>query len=744
VVRNRSLTVLVTHGGADPPAVIATIRSIVACGEADHVLVAPGYPGSGSPVPEDDGPTVPGGDGPTSVTLLDGASSPLDVLVKSSSRYIAVVPAGTLVGAGGLERHLQALDAHADAVVSATFAGPGDGDSAPRTRSLLASVADGTDPPVLDGREFARALLADGWPIGTVPSLVAIRTSAVDRSSRGGLSDGGRPGDGDGDLCGAVLATLTRGTVWCDLEASITAGGRPTPPALPSWRLWRTALHHAVRLGLLDEPGEAVAMLVAQTRRTARQLGRAASGTPGTRIDDVREALEAWRAFVADEAASGTTLPLQAVVVPDGDRGDETVTVEAAARVGIPSSVLDPRLAVAAEDMLGGSLPPTGDLARLLARCDVPLLMMRSGETPEVADRLQLAAVLEDHGVDRPYGAIATPSGPQRRLVAPRSPVPAPGGTVGAEHLHSLRIGSIRAGDRPDWLPPSVLRPLPHRFTEFAVVAPDYTEIHGGVVALHRLCDRLNAIGYRAYIHPIGAEGAIRPGWRTPLRRGRLLRDAVMVYPEIVTGNPFGSTLVVRWLLNRPSWFTGHPMDEGPDDLLVTFNAQITADHDVVSVPLIDPSTFFPKDRPGSGRLLWIGKGTLPDEFDRSDMTLVTNSWPATRQALASLLRRADTLYTCDWLTSLIDEALMCATPVVLVGDQAWDRDEVTPRPGMTWGADPDLDGARRDVVTYYDQYLDSLRTVDVGIEHFVQLVNDHFGALDRSAPTPSSGPDVG
>jgi hypothetical protein len=286
-----------------------------------------------------------------------------------------------------------------------------------------------------------------------------------------------------------------------------------------------------------------------------------------------------------------------------------------------------------------------------------------------------------------------------------------------------------------DWLPRSVVHASNHRFQTFVLVAPDYTEAHGGVVAIHRLCDRLNVLGYRAYLEPIGEHGTIRPGWTTPLRRGRRLDDAVAIYPEIVTGNLLGAPRVVRWLLNRPGWFTGLPMDEDPDDLVVTFDPQIAADRPVLRVPLIDPTMFFPKDRPGRGKLLWIGKGRLPDDFDRSGTTLITASWPSDRAALARLLRGADVLYSCDWLTSIIDEALLCGTPVVLIGEQGWSREEVLLRPGMIWG-DHDLDRARAEVSGYADDYRRSLDLVDTSVEEFVQLVNDHFGK-DLSVAEP-------
>jgi len=280
-----------------------------------------------------------------------------------------------------------------------------------------------------------------------------------------------------------------------------------------------------------------------------------------------------------------------------------------------------------------------------------------------------------------------------------------------------------------DWLPRPAKGASQQALNTFVIAAPDYTDTHAGVVALHRLCDRLNVLGYRAFIHPIGRTAATRPGWHTPLRRGRSLRDAVAIYPEIVTGNLLGADRVVRWLLNRPGRFTGSAMGEGPTDLLVSFSTQVSRDHPLLSLPLVDPDVFFPKDAPGAGGLLWIGKGALPPDFDRSATTLITDHWPWDRRRLADVLRAADVLYTCDWLTTMIDEALMCGTPVVLVGPQDWDRSDVLLRRGMAW-SEASLPEARQEVGRYFPDYVAGLAMVNDDVERFVQLVNDHFGRV--------------
>ena len=746
MVRTSSLTVLVAQGDASWSSVLGAVRSVIATGQAADVQVIATSPPAGDSAEGSDHVAGSIGDASTSVTFLDGSIRPADVLNTCSTQFLGILHAQAAVVEGTLERHLRALHDHTEAVLSVSLACPDEEREATETRALLLSAAAGTDSRIVDGRAFARALLFDGWPLDTVPSVLVVRTSAAvgprsDHLERH-LTEGGAS---ERDLYGILLAMLTRGSVWSDPEVGVNVGPRPPTEGYPQWRRWSEIMEAGSELGLVDGPGEAVQALICHTRRTAALLRRPRAAGPGALFDHraelVRGISESWRSLITTEASMPPLLPLHVAILPDDDPDKVAASADVAGRIAARVSILASPLDPPPIDAGGGLPTPEGwtanrDLARLLEGGDFPVLIVRAGEKPEILDRRQLTALLEDPGPHRPLGTIATPSGFQPRLVwsgssdAPRSETP------DTPPVYSLRLGTTAPGEHQDWLPPSTLGRGSHRLTKFIVVAPDYTEIHGGVVALHRLCDRLNALGYEAFVHSIGVMGDTRPDWLTPQRRGRSMSDAVMVYPEIVTGNPFEAKRVVRWLLNRPGWFTGSPMGEGPDDLVVAFDQQISSEHAVVSVPLIDPFTFFPKDRPGSGSLLWIGKGRLPGEFDRSDKTLITNSWPAERTELAALLRGADVLYTCDWLTSIIDEALMCATPVILIGDQTWSRHEIAMRPGMAWEDEADFDRARRDACRYYPRYLESLHSVDASIERFVQLVNDHFDAVD-GRPVP-------
>jgi hypothetical protein len=328
----------------------------------------------------------------------------------------------------------------------------------------------------------------------------------------------------------------------------------------------------------------------------------------------------------------------------------------------------------------------------------------------------------------------------------PDAPVPGRGTAPGSAAPSPSPVAAPASVRQPDRAPPArtavtgTVGPL----RRFLIAAGDYNPTSAGPVALHLLCHRLNRLGYEATIAPVGpipsipALGITNPDWLTPLAKvGDRFERCVAIYPENVAGNPVNSPWVVRWLLHRPGYFSGIPLDAGADDLLVTWDRAIAPDLPVFSLPLIDLATYHPKGAPGHGRLLWVGKGRVPGSLDRTAMTEITRSWPKGHLAMANVLRSAELLVSCDWLSSLNDEARMCGTPVALAGAQEWAPGEpmaLSEHEGPGAFACPDghptpeqLLRATDDCGQHRAWYQRRVAGLDDEIERFVSMINAHF-----------------
>lgn len=116
---------------------------------------------------------------------------------------------------------------------------------------------------------------------------------------------------------------------------------------------------------------------------------------------------------------------------------------------------------------------------------------------------------------------------------------------------------------------------------KFIIYSNYYNDDSGGTVVLHQLCHFLNQIGEQAFIWPakkpvfdyktpFQSIAAFIKYFRkkrnfplndllnTPIAKYSDLEDAIVVYPEIIDGNPLLANQVVRWLLHKPGYHRGY------------------------------------------------------------------------------------------------------------------------------------------------------------------------------------------
>jgi O-antigen biosynthesis protein len=199
---------------------------------------------------------------------------------------------------------------------------------------------------------------------------------------------------------------------------------------------------------------------------------------------------------------------------------------------------------------------------------------------------------------------------------------------------------------------PYVLTPMPYRHNS------------AGIRALHRLIHEINQRGIPAY-----ADNG-NPAWfERPLAAYAESIAPIMIYPEVVSGNPFGMERVVRWTLNTPGYLAGDT-SYAPTERVFTWSKRFY-DAPLLTVDVLEHELF---NADGTGvrdtDCFYVGKG--PKRGANKDasvdgMTEITLAFPPTRAEVAALLRRTRTLYTYDDCTSLTDEAIDCGCEVILL-----------------------------------------------------------------------------
>jgi tetratricopeptide (TPR) repeat protein len=218
----------------------------------------------------------------------------------------------------------------------------------------------------------------------------------------------------------------------------------------------------------------------------------------------------------------------------------------------------------------------------------------------------------------------------------------------------------------------------------YYVYAPPWRRNSAGKKAMHLLCHHLNKIGEEAYVH-LHIASEVNPLLQTPLLTGEVMArhramgaEPVVIYPEVLHGNPLNARYVVRYILNHPG-LLGGPKTFDDSDLLVYYHPEYMSELDktgevpILLLPTWDYSVFNNEnnewDNKRNGHLIYPGrydeaKDHYPELFENA--TIITSDWPDTHEALASLFRKSRVLY-CFANSAILSEARLCGCPVVLL-----------------------------------------------------------------------------
>lgn len=298
---------------------------------------------------------------------------------------------------------------------------------------------------------------------------------------------------------------------------------------------------------------------------------------------------------------------------------------------------------------------------------------------------------------------------------------------------------------------------------KFVIYTPVYRENSGGIIVLHKLASILNSIGCDAKIWPLPKPSLKElckiQGWlklinwfklvlilyikrkdvRSPydlnVAKQRDVADSVVVYPEIVLGNPLNAKYVVRWLLNKPGAIYGN-VEFGRGDLFFFYNHHFNDwrlnpnKENHLNVSEIMGDVYVKKNngkRTGQCYMVRKGRGRSLTYHDDSALNVDGLS----HRELADIFNECEYFISYDIYTMYCRYAAMCGCIPVVVPQEGllkeeW-RPEIFNRYGIAYGWD-DIPWALESRDKLMEFLADSENRGYESVKNFVALVEKQFG----------------
>lgn len=276
----------------------------------------------------------------------------------------------------------------------------------------------------------------------------------------------------------------------------------------------------------------------------------------------------------------------------------------------------------------------------------------------------------------------------------------------------------------------------------YIVYTYNFNDKVGGIMVLHKLCALLNELGYDSFlyrpsrlnqlldvvqsfmmffvfwhkdffnyssftrkINTIRQARNIKTcnGLKTPFYSGNIDKNCIVIYPEVVEGNPYKAKNIVRWFLHKPGYHTGRVV-YGQNELYFFFKSAfndplINPDSDnCLTVKMLRSDIFYQTnfgDRSGSCYAIRKGKNkTIEHNLENS--ILIDN---LSQVEIAKLFNKCETFISYDTQSFYSTLAVMCGCRSIVIPDKGVGIEEWSSDPsnrfGIAYGFD-NIDEAER------------------------------------------------
>jgi hypothetical protein len=295
---------------------------------------------------------------------------------------------------------------------------------------------------------------------------------------------------------------------------------------------------------------------------------------------------------------------------------------------------------------------------------------------------------------------------------------------------------------------------------KFIIFTHSYDDDSGGLVVLHQLCDRLNKLRYEAYLWPFykppldftNPFKAVylffryfrknlkygfkkNPKLNTPTASYEDLQDSVIVYPEVIVGNPLQAQKVVRWLLHKPGFCNGGKIDFGAEDLFFYYDKafddnrynKFPENHLHIVSQRSDVYKVVNQDkREGTCYLLRKGK-KREIVHELNDSILVDG---LSHEATAHVFNQMEYCISYDTYTMYNIYAAMCGCIPIIIPEEGVSKEQWQPveegRYGMAYGFD-DIEYAKQTRPLLLNYLKKQEYESDESVNRFVEKCKEYF-----------------
>ncbi len=253
----------------------------------------------------------------------------------------------------------------------------------------------------------------------------------------------------------------------------------------------------------------------------------------------------------------------------------------------------------------------------------------------------------------------------------------------------------------------------------YIIVAPPYDENSGGCIVLHKLCHLLNELGYEAYLTPYLTDRFIglkklksiidvfrelylyhvvkmkfNPKFNTNILKGDIFDTDIVIYPETVFGNPLNAKNVVRWMLNKPGYFTNE-VCYGQNELYFKFDHGLIEDfsyyNSVLSKNILNvlhiPIEHYNQDnlsklRSGCAYSVRKGKGKVLNQHPKEAICIDGLNHAEVSKIFKSVSR----FISYDTYSAYSLFARLCGCEVIVIPDEGISKEDWYPDERLRYG----------------------------------------------------------